>query len=86
MTNCEQGIFAVSFYLLRLLINYAHLAVTHTIGLEGFTPPILEFEVQPGLCISEYSLMRQTMTLRMDLLTSAVVSIRLLLSSFAYYK
>lgn len=39
---------------LNLIIDYANLAMSHTVGPEGFTPAILSFGAQPSLPIGQY--------------------------------
>lgn len=56
---------------LPLIIDYANLAMSHTIGPEGFTPAILAFGAQPRLPIGEYTQQPQTVINRMDLMTTA---------------
>lgn len=56
---------------LQLIIDYANLAMSHTIGPEGFTPAILAFGAQPRLLVGNYKQQPQTVTNRMDLMTTA---------------
>ena len=57
--------------LLSLIIDYANLAMSHTIGPEGFTPAILAFGAQPRLPVGNYNQMPQTCVNRMDLMQVA---------------
>lgn len=56
---------------LHLIIDYSNLAMSHTVGPEGFTPAILAFGAQPRLPIGQYDQMPQTSINRMDLMTAA---------------
>lgn len=56
---------------LDLVLDYANLAMSHTVGPEGFTPAILAFESQPRLPIGNYIQQPQTVVNRMDLMSSA---------------
>lgn len=56
---------------MELIVDYANLAMSHTIGPEGFTPAILAFGAQPRLPIGNYDQQTQTVTNRMDLMTTA---------------
>lgn len=56
---------------LSLIIDYANLAMSHTIGPEGITLAILAFGAQPRLTIGEYTQQPQTVINRMDLMTTA---------------
>lgn len=56
---------------LDLIVDYANLAMSHTIGPEGFTPAILAFGAQPRLPIGDYDQQPQTVINRMDLMTTA---------------
>ena len=56
---------------LPLIIDYANLAMYHTVGPEGFTPAILAFGAQPRLPIGNYDQLPQTVTNRMDLMNIA---------------
>lgn len=46
--------------------------MSHTIGPEGFTPAILAFGAQPRLPFGNYDQQPQTVTNRMDLMTTAI--------------
>lgn len=56
---------------LALILDYANLAMSHSIGPEGFTPAILAFGAQPRLPIGNYSQQPQTAINKMDLMTIA---------------
>lgn len=56
---------------LDLIIDYSNLAMSHTVGPEGFTPAILTFRAQPCLPIGKYEQMPQSVLNRMDLMTLA---------------
>ena len=56
---------------LCLIIDYATLAMSHTIGPEGFTPAMLAFGAKPRLPIGSYEQQSQTVTNRMDPMTTA---------------
>lgn len=56
---------------LNLIVYYANLAISHTIGPEGFTPAILAFGAQPRLPIGNYDQQPQTSLNQMDLMTTA---------------
>lgn len=56
---------------LDLLVDYANMAMSHTVGPEGFTPAILAFGAQPRLPIGNYEQMPQSVLNRMDLMTLA---------------
>lgn len=55
---------------LELAVDYASLAMSHTIGPEGFTQAIFTFGAQPRLPIGTYNQQPQTVTSRMDLMTT----------------
>lgn len=55
---------------LTLLIDYANLATSHTMGPDGFTSAILALGPQPRLLTAEYKQMPQTDTNGMNLTTS----------------
>ena len=55
---------------LPLIIDYANLAMSDTVGPEGFTPAILAFGAQPLLPIGNYDQLPQTVTNRMDLMNT----------------
>lgn len=56
---------------LNLIVDYANLAMSHTVGPEGFTPAILAFGAQPRLPIGNYEQQPQSSLNRMDLMTTA---------------
>lgn len=56
---------------LSLVLNYANLAMSHTIGPEGFTPAILALGAQTRLPIRNHTKQPQTVVNRMDLMTIA---------------
>lgn len=66
---------------LSLILDYANLAMSHTVGPEGFTPAILEFGAQSRLTIGIYDQQPQTAVNRMELMNTtrreheAIVSI-----------
>lgn len=56
---------------LSLIVDYANLAMSHTVGPEGFTPAILAFGAQPRLPLGNYEQQPQSSLNRMDLMTTA---------------
>jgi len=56
---------------LSLIIDYANLSMSHTIGPDGFTPAILAFGAQPRLPIGNYEQEPQSVVNRMDLMSTA---------------
>ena len=56
---------------LSLIVDYANMAMSHTIRPEGFTPAILAFGTQLRLPIGNYDQQPQTVLNRMDLMTTA---------------
>lgn len=56
---------------LSLILDYADLAMPHKIGPEVFTPVILAFGAQHKLPIGKYDQMPQTVTNRIDLMTTS---------------
>ena len=54
-----------------LIADYANMAMSHTLGPEGFTAAILAFGTQPRLPIGNYDQHPQTVLNRMDLMTTA---------------
>ena len=57
--------------LLHLIVDYANLAMSHTVGPERHTPAILAFGAQPRLPIGQYAQQPQTVINRMDLMSTA---------------
>lgn len=54
-----------------LIIDYSNLAMSHTIGPEGFNPAILAFGVNPRLSIGNWDQMTQTVANWMHLMSKA---------------
>ena len=57
--------------LLHLIVDYANLAMSHTVGPEGHTPAILALGAQLRLPIGLYTQQPQTVINRMDLMSTA---------------
>lgn len=55
----------------RLIVDYANLAMSHTIVPEGFNPTVLAFGAQPCLAVGNYDQQPQSLVNRMELMTSA---------------
>lgn len=56
---------------LDLVLDYDNLAMSHTIGPEGFTAAVVAFGDQPRLTTGIYTHQPQTVVNRMDLMTAS---------------
>lgn len=56
---------------LAVIADYANLAMSHRVEIEGCTPAILAFGAQPRLPIGQYEQQPQSVVNRMDLLSTA---------------